>query len=158
MGVCDSMMKPCRALIAKGITLLFVYGTLRRGFDCPMARMLAFHAKYLGPARLNGWLYRVGSYPGLVPTRQNNEWVRGDLYDLGHCSGLLTRLDRYEGIKNGRRSRAEYQRQTALVQSGDGTTQQAWIYRYRWPVNRLKRLASGDFLRERRRHPYRRQL
>ena len=38
---------------------LFVYGTLMRGFDHPMARLLSRNAEFLGEARCRGRLYRM---------------------------------------------------------------------------------------------------
>ena len=45
---------------------LFVYGTLMRGFDHPMAKLLSANADFLGPARCRGRLYLIKHYPGLV--------------------------------------------------------------------------------------------
>ena len=45
---------------------LFVYGTLMRGFDHPMARLLSRSADFIGEARCQGRLYRIKHYPGLV--------------------------------------------------------------------------------------------
>ncbi|HEY0721036.1 MAG TPA: gamma-glutamylcyclotransferase family protein [Gammaproteobacteria bacterium] len=131
-------------------TLLFVYGTLRRGYRHPMARRLAQQAHHLGIGRVNGRLYRVSHYPGLLPTTHPRDWVRGDLYDLCGSPALLARLDRYEGLGAGRR-RGQYTREVARVWLDDETPLTAWLYVYRRPVQRLTRLFSGNFLRERRR-------
>lgn len=131
--------------------LLFVYGTLRRGSRHPMARLLTSQARYLGAARVNGRLYRVAGYPGLILTQRAGEWVHGDLFAMRKPRQLLARLDRYEGLDRGRRRLAEYQRICAVVELEDGTARQAWLYRYRRPVQRLPRLISGDYLRQRRR-------
>ena len=45
---------------------LFVYGTLMRGFDHPMAQLLSRSADFIGEARCRGRLYLVKHYPGLV--------------------------------------------------------------------------------------------
>ena len=45
---------------------LFVYGTLMRGFDHPMARLLSANADFRGEASCRGRLYMVKHYPGLV--------------------------------------------------------------------------------------------
>lgn len=136
-----------------GSSRLFVYGTLRRGFNHPVARLLARHARYLGEGRVKGRLYRIGGYPALVGARRDNEWVKGELYALDRNRWLLRRLDRYEGISAERPATAEYQRVMATVYRNDGSTIEAWAYRFRLPVHRLKRLSSGDFRRERRRPP-----
>lgn len=133
-----------------GPSLLFVYGTLRRGYNHPMARLLALHARYLGPGRLQGRLYRPGRYPGAIFSQRPGDWVQGDLYQMKAAARLLTRLDRYEGLDSGRKRLSEYHRVIASIHGDDGRTQSAWVYRYRLPVNRLKRLVSGDFLRQRR--------
>ena len=45
---------------------LFVYGTLMRGFDHPMAQLLSRSADFLGTATCRGRLYLIKHYPGLV--------------------------------------------------------------------------------------------
>lgn len=115
--------------------LLFVYGTLRRGFRHPMARLLALSASYSGAGRLPGRLYRLGSYPGAILSHNPGEWVRGDLYAMKNPSKLLARIDRYEALDRGRRRQAEYQRVVTAIQRDDGTTSLAWVYRYRGPVH-----------------------
>ncbi|MEC4749948.1 gamma-glutamylcyclotransferase [Methylomicrobium sp. Wu6] len=49
--------------------LLFVYGTLRRGSDHPIARHLADNAEWLGFGEFHGLLFDIGAYPGAVPSR-----------------------------------------------------------------------------------------
>ncbi|HEY3029085.1 MAG TPA: gamma-glutamylcyclotransferase family protein, partial [Bradyrhizobium sp.] len=46
--------------------LLFVYGTLMRGFNQPMAQLLSRSADFIGEAQCRGRLYLVKHYPGLV--------------------------------------------------------------------------------------------
>ena len=45
---------------------LFVYGTLMRGFDHPMAQLLSRSADFLGEAQCRGRLHLIKHYPGLV--------------------------------------------------------------------------------------------
>lgn len=137
-----------------GAVLLFVYGTLRRGCAYPMARRLALHARYLGVARVNGRLYRIAHYPGLLLSAHADEWVKGDLYDLSGAPALLAQLDRYEGLGRGRRQSTEYARVVTTVWMADHTRQTAWLYLYRKSPQRRKWLVSGDFQRQRRRPPY----
>src|SRR3954471_17107310 len=54
---------------------LFVYGTLMRGFDHAMAKLLSRSAKFVGPARCRGRLYLVKHYPGLVLSDDPNDIV-----------------------------------------------------------------------------------
>jgi len=76
--------------------LLFVYGTLMRGFDHPMARLLSANADFLGSARCRGRLYLVKHYPGLVLSDDPAEVVFGELYRLRACDELLAEFDTYE--------------------------------------------------------------
>lgn len=141
---------------AEESSLLFVYGTLRRRFKHPMARRLALSARYIGIGRLNGRLYHLSRYPGLIFSRRPDEWVWGDLYELKVKPGLLARLDRYEGITPGRKKRvSEYERLIATIYTEDATIRQAWVYCYQRSVNRQRWLVSGDFLRQSRRSPVR---
>lgn len=56
---------------------VFVYGTLRRGEVNDINR-LAPPPLYLGPARIRGTLYDLGSYPGVVLGGEG--WVLGEIY------------------------------------------------------------------------------
>ena len=59
---------------------LFVYGTLMRGFDHPMARLLAGHAEFLGEATCRGRLVLVKHYPGLLLSDAPADIVHGELF------------------------------------------------------------------------------
>lgn len=65
--------------------LLFVYGTLRPGFDGPMAHWLADRAEWIGAGWIGGKLYQVADYPGFVPGEVGR--VRGDLFALPDAEG-----------------------------------------------------------------------
>ena len=59
---------------------LFVYGTLMRGFDHPMAQLLSRSADFLGTATCRGRLYLIKHYPGLVLSDDPAEAVFGEFY------------------------------------------------------------------------------
>src|SRR4051812_45548450 len=61
---------------------LFVYGTLMRGFDNPMTKLLARNAEFCGPARCQGRLYLVTWYPGMVLSDDPGDVVFGELFSL----------------------------------------------------------------------------
>ena len=72
---------------------LFVYGTLMRGFDHPMAQLLSRSADYLGEARCQGRLYLIKHYPGLLLSDDPSEIVFGELYGCAtatRCSASST--------------------------------------------------------------------
>ena len=88
----------------RGAPLLFVYGTLMRGFDNPMARRLRAEAAFVGPASCVGRLYLVAEYPGLVTSADPSERVHGELFRLvDPGQDLLAALDDYEGCGPGPR-------------------------------------------------------
>ncbi|WJR77465.1 gamma-glutamylcyclotransferase family protein [Bradyrhizobium sp. NP1] len=125
---------------------LFVYGTLMRGFDHPMARLLSANAEYLGEARCRGRLYLVKHYPGLVPSENADDLVFGELYRLRERDALLAEFDMYEACGEGFPAPTEYVREMLGVTLGDGSAGEAWTYLYNWPVSGLPRIESGRFL------------
>jgi gamma-glutamylcyclotransferase (GGCT)/AIG2-like uncharacterized protein YtfP len=125
---------------------LFVYGTLMRGFDHPMAKLLSGNADFIGEAQCAGRLYRIKHYPGLVLSDAPDEIVFGELYRLRQPVELLREFDMYEACGEGFAQPTEYIRQMLAVTRADGTTEEAWTYVYNWPVAHLPRIASGRFL------------
>jgi gamma-glutamylcyclotransferase (GGCT)/AIG2-like uncharacterized protein YtfP len=126
--------------------LLFVYGTLMRGFDHPMAQLLSRNAGFVGEARCGGRLHLIKHYPGLVLSDAADEVVFGELFRLSRPDELLREFDMYEACGEGFVAPTEYIRQMLPVMLDDGTTVAAWTYVYNWPVAHLPRIASGRFM------------
>ena len=129
---------------------LFVYGTLMRDFDHPMAQLLSRSADFIGEARCRGRLYLVKHYPGLVLSDDADEFVFGELYRLTQPEALLREFDMYEACGEGFAEPTEYIRRLLQVALQDGadepSTCEAWTYLYNWPVAHLPRIASGRFM------------
>jgi gamma-glutamylcyclotransferase (GGCT)/AIG2-like uncharacterized protein YtfP len=125
---------------------LFVYGTLMRGFDHPMAKLLSRSADFLGAARCRGRLHLVKHYPGLTLSDDPDEVVFGELYRLHRPAELLREFDMYEACGEGFVEPTQYVRQVLPVTSDDGAVSEAWSYLYNWPVAHLPRIMSGRFL------------
>lgn len=108
----------------ESLSLLFVYGSLRRGGS---AHRLLDGAESLGEARYQGRLHQLGEYPAAVPSRSPGDRVEGELYRLppGEVEACLGRLDRYEG--------PEYRRAHVCVKLADGGARECWIYLHRSP-------------------------
>jgi len=126
--------------------LLFVYGTLMRGFEHPMARLLSANADFIGEARCRGRLYLVTHYPGLVLSDDPADIVFGELYRLRAAEAMLHEFDMYEACGEGFPPPTEYVRQVIDVRLADGSASQAWAYLYNWKLDGLPRIASGKFL------------
>ena len=127
---------------------LFVYGTLMRGFDHPMAQLLSRSADFIGEARCQGRLYLVKRYPGLVLSDHPADVVFGELYRLRAPDELLREFDMYEACGEGFAEPTEYVRQMLPVTSEGRSVDEAWTYIYNWPVAHLPRIVSGRFLQK----------
>jgi gamma-glutamylcyclotransferase (GGCT)/AIG2-like uncharacterized protein YtfP len=125
---------------------LFVYGTLMRGFDHPMAQLLSRGADFIGAARCQGRLYLIKHYPGLVPSGDPDDVVFGELFRLRQPAELLREFDMYEACGEGFAAPTEYVRQMLPVTLDGQTADEAWSYIYNWPVAHLPRIASGRFM------------
>jgi gamma-glutamylcyclotransferase (GGCT)/AIG2-like uncharacterized protein YtfP len=116
---------------------LFVYGTLKSGFQNPYAKRLQREARLLGRARMPGRLYRVRWYPGMRPPRGSEDTVIGELYKLHQPSKTLEVLDEYE---------EEYTRELHRATLESGQEFRAWVYMYRQPRPEDCYVASGEWL------------
>ncbi|MDH4246918.1 MAG: gamma-glutamylcyclotransferase [Deltaproteobacteria bacterium] len=137
--------------------LLFVYGTLRKGFGHSLHRTIESHARFLGLARFKGVLYDLGPYPAVVPAPASGSpdadarGVLGEVYALNHPGPLLKALDLYEGCVEPRRPAAEYRRERVSITLEDGTPAQAWIYLYNHSPLEARQIPEGDYLADRHR-------
>jgi gamma-glutamylcyclotransferase (GGCT)/AIG2-like uncharacterized protein YtfP len=96
-------------------------------------------ARLLGAASYCGRLYDLGWYPGVVPSDDPADLVRGELFALPTpAAALLAELDSYEG--------PEFRRVRALVTPAEASPVESWIYLYTREATGLPRIASGDFL------------
>jgi gamma-glutamylcyclotransferase (GGCT)/AIG2-like uncharacterized protein YtfP len=118
---------------------LFVYGTLRQNAGHPMARWLAGRAQLLGQATMQGKLYLLGAYPGMLPSDNPLDVVRGELYQLPDPAGMFETLDEYEGIY-------QFQRGEGVARYSTGEPVRCWVYFYRSQPPESSRIVSGDFL------------
>lgn len=83
--------------------LVFVYGTLRRGGAGAMSIRFP-DAKFIAEAKVNGSLYDLGAYPGLL-LNESNSLVIGEVYEVD--DGILNRLDDFEASSNYWRKQVE---------------------------------------------------
>ncbi len=135
--------------------LLFVYGTLKasyRGtFGRAMRDRLAAESRPLGAARLQGRLYDLGRYPGVVDSAETGELVHGELVELAGAEASFAWLDPYESIRTDRPELSEYQRverSVRLDQAGNapvGGDLVAWVYLYAQDLGRARHVASGQW-------------
>jgi gamma-glutamylcyclotransferase (GGCT)/AIG2-like uncharacterized protein YtfP len=122
---------------------LFVYGSLMSTAGHAMGERLRAEARLIGPATMQGRLYRVSWYPGAVENADPEQRVHGEVYALGNPDRALAWLDAYEGIVPGREESGGYRRleRPARLASGEEIT--AWVYLYRGDVAGLSPVPDG---------------
>jgi gamma-glutamylcyclotransferase (GGCT)/AIG2-like uncharacterized protein YtfP len=113
-------------------TLLFVYGTLMRGF--PLHALIEGRADFVGEGEVAGLLFDLGRYPAAL--RNGAALIRGEVYRLTD-SRLLQALDSAEGSR--------YHRGEVGVRMAGGRQITAYIYWYVGPLGRAVLIPGGDY-------------
>ncbi len=117
-------------------SLLFVYGSLRRGFEA-QDLMRRLGARYVGKGSVRGRLFDLGNFPGALRTPGTSTRVIGELYQLPSAASALKSLDRYEGNR--------YRRELAEVALRDGKRARAWIYWLKRAPASQRRIKGGEY-------------
>ena len=112
--------------------LLFVYGTLMRGF--PLHALLAGRADSVGDGEVGGLLFDLGRYPAAL--RDGGGVIRGEVYRVKDPALWLT-LDSAEG--------RQYHRGEIGVRLAGGWQVLAYIYWYVGPLRRAVTIPAGDY-------------
>ncbi len=124
--------------MADDAELLFVYGTLRPTLATGGHACLVHDLEVVGLATVPGVLVDLGDYPGLVA---GEGLVHGELLRITDPA-MLTALDAYEECGG---PEPLFRRERMLARLGDGTTLDAWAYRYARPPVGARIIASGDY-------------
>ncbi len=126
---------------------LFVYGTLMSSASDAMgidARgRLRRESALVAPAVVEGFLFDLGSYPGLVIDHCAPAVVCGEVVKLRDPIHTLIWLDAYESIDPRPGAVNEYRRVSTTVTLDDGSRIEAWLYRYILDAARYPRIPSG---------------
>jgi gamma-glutamylcyclotransferase (GGCT)/AIG2-like uncharacterized protein YtfP len=125
---------------------LFVYGSLMSTAGHPMGERLAREARLLGQASIQGRLYRVSWYPGVVDGAAPHQRVHGEVYELDDPVPALAWLDAYEGLAP--QTPNEYERVERPVRLAGGEELTAWVYLYRKDVAGLQAVPDGRWAPE----------
>jgi len=126
--------------------LLFVYGTLRRAVGAPAHELFREHASFVDEAIIQGCLYDLGNFPGLVLSDRLTDKVQGEVYRLFTPKPTLDLLDQYEGAHGGTKPwPAQYQRLQHTVAGRQHGRLVAWVYTYALAVKEEQRVVGGDY-------------
>jgi gamma-glutamylcyclotransferase (GGCT)/AIG2-like uncharacterized protein YtfP len=111
-----------------------------------MNRVLRLDAEFVGKGAVRGQLFSLGAYPGLMPSDNAADWVKGEVYEIAPRAfeDTLATLDQYEGITASEPEPHEYRREVVKVRLANGETT-AWAYVLNRPPQG-PRIPSGDFL------------
>jgi gamma-glutamylcyclotransferase (GGCT)/AIG2-like uncharacterized protein YtfP len=122
---------------------LFVYGTLLSTAGHPMGDRLRREARLVGAASIEGQLFSLGRYPGLVEAPGAGTRVHGEVYALDAPAASLKWLDAYERIVPGDHDRNDYARVERLARLPSGEEVTAWVYIFVKPVDASKLIPDG---------------
>jgi gamma-glutamylcyclotransferase (GGCT)/AIG2-like uncharacterized protein YtfP len=115
---------------------LFVYGTLRNGYDLKLRTRVAKDLEYIGKAKVEASLYDLGRYPGAVKGKEKSE-VIGDVFIISNPDKVLNFLDKYEGD--------EFDRKRQRVKLKSGKFVNAWIYWYNLKPEARQKIHYKDY-------------
>jgi gamma-glutamylcyclotransferase (GGCT)/AIG2-like uncharacterized protein YtfP len=118
---------------------IFVYGTLRKESNHPMARRVMAQARHVGQARAAGKLYDMGWYPAAQFDKDASTLIVGDVFALPPSDRLLAEIDAYE------RGDPNYERIPLELSLIGGGRVLAWTYGVSAPAS-PRVIPGGDFL------------
>lgn len=125
---------------------LFVYGSLRKGFEQPVFKYISDYFDFAATGKVKGLLYDLGEYPAAIPVSTDN-FIIGELYTIREPEEFayaIAQLDDYEGI-NPEEGNSLYRRELANIYTEKGSIT-AWVYWYNGYVANEPIIASGDML------------
>lgn len=127
---------------------LFVYSSLRVGFQSPQYEYIRRYFTFEGHAQARGLLSDLGAYP-VATTTDENHFIKGELYkinDENEFSFAIGQLDDYEGVNPEEDEKTTYKRELTPVLREDGSIVNAWVYWYKGNVEDKPRVDSGDVI------------
>lgn len=125
---------------------LFVYGTLRKAAGHAMHHVVDSYCHFISDGSVQGKLYEVSGYPGVVESAKESDRVLGELYQIIDRECVLPVLDDYEGCTAAYSQPHAYARKKCRVTTVNGESYSAWIYLYNLDVTTLYQIQSGDYL------------
>lgn len=135
-------------MTATSVYHLFVYGSLRSGFQSPAYEYISRYFNLVTDAKVKGKLFDLGEYPAALPTTDET-YITGELYVIkneNEFSWAIGQLDDYEGLNAEPGDKSLYRRELAEIFTNDGRMFIAWIYWYNGEVGDKPQVISGDIL------------
>lgn len=135
---------------------LFVYGTLLKNKDNEMSKFLASHSDFIRKGYFNGKLYLVDWFPGAIlsdntetsSAQVSEERVFGSVFKISDPALVFKVLDDYEGLGEHHPKPHLFKKERITVFLENNTEIKAWVYLYNRSTAHLKRIISGDFIKQ----------
>ena len=124
--------------------LLFVYGTLRRGF-CRHHILRRMGAKSEEQGSIPAELFALGEYPGARRSSRPSARVAGELYALPDAERAFKVLDAVEGFQAIAPEPALFKRDPVEVTLASTRCVIAWVYWLNNVPSPRRRISSGDY-------------
>ena len=110
--------------------LLFVYGTLLRGFENASFLSSPEKASLLCTGKIHGRLYDLGPYPAFIRLREDDgrrDTVKGEIYQIHDPLVLFETLDLVEGYNHQRQQESLFVREKVTAETEAGI-REVWVY------------------------------
>jgi gamma-glutamylcyclotransferase (GGCT)/AIG2-like uncharacterized protein YtfP len=120
---------------------LFVYGTLRPGREPAPLRPFIARLKLVGPATVEGTLYDLGTYPGMLFAGAGR--VSGEVFEVPDDNAFWHALDDYEGFDPLQPEKGLFRREACSARMNDGGEVACDIYVYNGTPSESQRVGSG---------------
>lgn len=124
---------------------LFVYGTLRKGYELKLKNKVKADLQYVGRGKVAASMYDIGKYPGAIQDKSGEE-VIGDVFLLNDPPRVLGILDKYEGISKEAEGQDEFIRKKKRIKLRSGKQLNAWIYWYNRSVEDKLKIKYKNYL------------
>ncbi len=124
---------------------IFVYGLLKSMYDNEAARFIRKHCSLIGTGTIQGRLFDLGTYPGVVFEADTKTQVTGEVFQIEtNHKGLVTYLDEFEECGPQFEQPNEYRKEVIPVTVG-GKIYHASSYIYNRNLDGLKVIESGNY-------------
>ncbi|MCL4383480.1 MAG: gamma-glutamylcyclotransferase [Candidatus Marsarchaeota archaeon] len=128
-----------------GSEFLFVYGTLKKGFNNRARKKLKENSLFVGDAEFNGKLFRINGYPGAIKSNNSSDIVYGELYKIKNHVSVFKILDEFEECSDTFDKPALFKRKICKVRI-EKKYEYAWIYLYNLATRGLPKIKTGKFM------------
>lgn len=126
---------------------LFVYGSLRKGFQHSAYNYIKRYFDFVADAKTKGVMVDMGEFPAASPSNDAH-YIVGELYQLKNLSEYdfaFAQLDDYEGLCVEAGEIPMFRRELVIAET-ETDNKEAWVYWFNDSIEGYPLIASGDIL------------